>query len=105
MAYGTSDPLPFGKYAGLSIGAIARFDPAYLLWIKRNLTNFAWTDEALALAKKAWTRDYYQKQGRQNGWAWGCGSAVRRAAEAQRESRIRIEAEERRKAASTGGEA
>lgn len=98
-AYGINDPLAFGKYAGLSIRAIARFDPAYLLWIKRNLASFRFTTDALELAKTAWTKDYYRKLERQNGWAWGCGAAVKRDADQARSRAIDIEIEERRNAA------
>ncbi|WP_447724672.1 exodeoxyribonuclease X C-terminal domain-containing protein [Sphingomonas koreensis] len=98
MAYGLNDPLPFGKYKGLSIGAIAKFDPAYLLWIKRNLERFQWSPDALSLAKNAWTRDYFQRLERQNGWAWGFGRDVRACANRARSRAIGIELDERRKA-------
>ncbi len=97
--YGLQDPLRFGKYKGLCIEAIAKFDPAYLLWIKRNLEWFAWAPEALDHAKVAWTRDYHQKLERQNAWAWGCGAAVKREAQRARSNAIAIELQERRKAA------
>lgn len=97
-AYGLNDALPFGKYKGLSIGAIARFDPMYLLWIKRNLDRFHWQPAALEVAKKAWTRAYYATADRQNAWAWGFGAGAKSSVAHARHAAIKIEAEERRKA-------
>lgn len=93
-ALGLTTPLTFGKYQGLTVESVAKFDPAYLLWIKQNVTRLEWADDALAYAKKAWSRDYRQKMDRQNAWAWGFGRDARDARDRQTMKRLRIEIEE-----------
>jgi len=91
------DPLWFGKYRGLCVEAVCRFDPAYLLWVKRTL-NLAWQPEALSMAKKAWSKDHFAKLERQNAWAWGFGAGAKVSRDKESIRRIKAEFEERRKA-------
>ena len=96
MALQTSTVLRFGKYKGLTVEAVGKFDASYLLWLKRKGTEFS--AEAIEYAKPLWTREYRQRGARQEGWAWGFGSAAKRDAERYGARRIRIEHEERNKA-------
>lgn len=96
MAIDVSTVLRFGKYKGLTVEAISKFDASYLLWLKHNGVKFS--DEAIAYAKPLWTREYRQRGARQEGWAWGFGSAVKRENDREQARRISIEHEERGKA-------
>lgn len=90
--------LRFGKYKGLSIGAICKFAPEYLAWARRNIDGFELDEAAMAALKKSYSHFWQQSMNRQDGWCWGFGASVKRASDAERMYRIRTEMEERRKA-------
>lgn len=94
---GLSSILRFGKYRGLSVGAIIRFDPRYLSWARENVGGFTLDAAALESLRPALREEREQSMGRQNAWCWGFGRGAREAADARRHRAIRIEHEERRK--------
>lgn len=89
--------LPFGKYKGLTVEAVGKFDASYLLWLNQK-TDAEFDDEALAYAKPLWTGEYRQKSENMNAWAWGFGRDVRQSKDKAMTRNIRIEMDERRKA-------
>ena len=89
--------LPFGKYKGLTVEAIGKFDASYLLWLKRE-AGAQFDDAALDYAKPLWTREYQQKSSNMNAWAWGFGRDVKQSKDRDTTRKIRIEMDERRKA-------
>ncbi|RVT93743.1 hypothetical protein [Sphingomonas crocodyli] len=101
---GWNDPMPFGKYKGLSVRAIASFNPSYLAWAVKNLDSFDLTPEARKLGQRELNIHRQQSANRQQGWAWGFGASVKRAAEKWQEEMIRREYAERKALATTNGE-
>jgi len=93
--------LRFGKYRGLSVRAIARFDALYLIWAEKNLSSFSISDDAKQAVLAGARKEYERSLDRQNGWAWGFGACAKKAADTDRSRRIQIEHEERRRAGQT----
>ena len=91
-------PLPFGKYKGLTVEAVGKFNALYLLWLKQNCERHTLSAEAIEYAKPLWSREYRESMTRQEAWAWGFGNGAKRSAEHARSRAIQIECEERRKA-------
>jgi hypothetical protein len=97
--------LRFGKYSGLSVRAILRFDPRYIGWLRANLDGgFPLDDDAKEAWVKAEREDRQQSMNRQEGWAWGFGAAVKSAAQSSMRHKIKVEHEERRKAGQALGD-
>lgn len=95
---GWQDPIWFGKYAGLLVREVAGFNPQYLAWAVTNLDRFDLTPEARKLGQQQLNLHRQQSSNRQNGWAWGFGSAVKSAAQSWRSKLIRLELDARRAA-------
>lgn len=93
--------LPFGKYTGLTVAAVLRFNPFYLWWAHKNLERVSFDDEALSAIKAECRKEQAASLDRQNAWAWGFGSGAKRTAQSIRHRKIEIEHEERRKAGFT----
>lgn len=93
-----SSVLRFGKYQGLSVGAVLRFNPFYLWWAHKNLDRVTFDAETLDAIKAECRKEQAGSMDRQNAWAWGFGSGAKRTAEKLRHRKIAIEHEERRKA-------
>lgn len=93
--------LRFGKYQGLSVGAVLRFNPFYLWWTHKNLDRVSFHADTLDAIKAACREEQASSLDRQNAWAWGFGSGAKRTADKLRHRKIEIEHEERRKAGFT----
>lgn len=90
--------LRFGKYRGLTVGAVARFNPRYLTWAEESLDRFALDSEA---RKVVWQEARAAERfsiNQQDAWAWGFGRDAKAARERRNARLIKIEHEERRKA-------
>lgn len=96
-----STTLAFGKYQGLRVSAVLRFNPSYLWWAHKNLDRVSFDDAALDAIKAECRKEQTASLDRQNAWAWGFGSGARRTVQRIRRSKIEIEHEERRKAGFT----
>lgn len=92
---GPDSTFTFGKYRGLSVAAIARFDPRYLSWANENLDSVSFNDDAKAIIRPALRIEREQSMQRQNAWAWGFGQQARSAGERWRHNAIKIEHQER----------
>lgn len=97
-ALNLQSPLSFGKYRGLSIAAVIRFDPAYISWARANLPSVNFGGDVIDALRPALREEREESLNRQNAWAWGFGAGAKRAASNRRNRKIEIEHEERRKA-------
>ena len=93
-----SSRLTFGKYRGIPVSGVLRFNPQYLLWAAKNLEWFKLDADAEGACKVATKKLRNASSERQNAWAWGFGKEARAASDAQFLRLIDIEQEERRKA-------
>jgi hypothetical protein len=100
-AMGLKSVFRFGKYKGLTVAAVIRFNPGYLAWMLKNIDGADFDAEARKAGQQALNEEREQSMQRQNGWAWGFGAEVRAAATSYRHATIQIEHEERRKAGQT----
>lgn len=98
---GLESILRFGKYEGLSIGAIIRFDAGYISWCKQNLDWFSINEEARQAFAKEISKDRRASLSRQDAWCWGFGAGAKSALERETHRKIKIEHDERRKAGMT----
>lgn len=90
--------LRFGKYKGLSVSAVLRFNPFYLWLMHKNLDRVTFDETALDAIKAECRKEQDASLDRQNAWAWGFGDGARRTVQKIRRRKIQIEHEERRKA-------
>jgi hypothetical protein len=90
--------LTFGKYRGLSVAAIIRFNAKYLAWAIKNVPAFDLDAEARKVGQRAINAENAFSLNQQNAWAWGFGRNAKSAREKHTLRMIQIEREERRKA-------
>lgn len=93
--------LSFGKYRGLTVGAVARFNPLYLTWAEENLRRFDLDTEARKVVYQEARAAERFSINQQDAWAWGFGRGAKAARERRTARLIKIEHEERRKAGQT----
>ncbi len=98
MIYSLNTKLSFGKYAGLTVSAVASFNPRYLIWACRNLDSVTLDDVAMNAIRSAAAKEQRFSLEQQNAWAWGFGGGAKSARQRHSAQLIRIEHEERRKA-------
>jgi len=87
--------LAFGKYRGLPVAAVVRFNPSYLGWLRDQGKEMA--ADLVEVLRSALCAERKQSLQNQNAWAWGFGADVRSAKQRRDGDLIRIEHEERRK--------
>ena len=96
--YSMETIVPIGKYKGLSVGAIIKFNPAYIMWMKKELVWFVMDDATLTKAKEEFSKLQEYNINQQDAWAHGFGLAAKRSRRKRDFKMIEIEMEERRKA-------
>lgn len=95
--------LHFGKYKGLTVGAVLKFNPEYLWWLLQNIDAFRLEPQVREKVRKATIADRQFALNQQDAWAWGFGREAKSARSRDNLRRIKIEQEERSKAAQRAG--
>lgn len=90
--------LTFGKYKGLPVRAVLRFNARYFGWAVKNIEWFDMDAEARKVAQRAINKERQMALNQQEAWAWGFGRDARSARQKHDYRMIQIENEERRNA-------
>jgi hypothetical protein len=93
-----SSVLTFGKYKGLTVRAVIRFDARYFGWAVKNVPWFDLDAEARKIGQRAINDEKRFASNQQEAWAWGFGLSAKNAREKYDSRRHSIEYEERRNA-------
>lgn len=96
--HGLSSVLTFGKYKGLPVAAVIKFNAKYLGWAVANVPWFDLDAEARKIGQQAINKEDDFALGQMNAWAWGFGYDAKQGRKRYDRRRIDIEFEERRKA-------
>lgn len=93
-----SSTLRFGKYKGLTVEAVMKFNPRYFAWAVKNVEGFDLDAEARKVGQRAINAEREFSMNQQNAWAWGFGGEAKSARQRREMRKIKIEHDERRKA-------
>jgi hypothetical protein len=93
-----SSVLTFGKYKGLTVAAVIKFNASYFHWAINNVPWFDMDADARKIAQRAVNKEREFSLQQQNAWAWGFGYEAKHGRRAYDRERIAIEFAERRKA-------
>lgn len=88
---------PFGKYKGLSIGAVIKFNAQYVAWLRSDGKEFELTQRAWKQYIEAFKQERKRSRNNQELWAHGFGKAAKDNRSFCMGENIRIESDERKK--------
>lgn len=98
MDHGLDYIFTYGKYKGLTIRAVLRFNPQYILWLRNSNKDFGLTKEAFSIYKEAIIKYRSFMLMQQDAWAHGFGLQAKQARTNYDRKMAQIEQEERTKA-------
>lgn len=93
-----SSVLTFGKYKGLTVAAVIKFNAKYLGWAVANVPWFDLDEEARKIGQRAINKEDDFSSAQMNAWAWGFGLNAKNARSKRDRKATAIEFEERRQA-------
>lgn len=97
--HGLNSVIGFGKYRGLTVAAVIKFNPRYLAWAVKNVAGFDLDAEARKIGQRAINAEREFGMNQQNAWAYGYGLEAKEAR--RRHDRRMIEIEHRERAIAT----
>lgn len=97
MAYTGDYKMQGGKYIGLPLSSIIKFNPGYILWMSNKFSHFKLDDEFRKEVVKKYSEYERFIGNQQNAWAHGFGKNAKSARMKYDSEMISIEFEEREK--------